>query len=190
MIVAIGVRPRVELVRDTPVEIGKGIIVDKHMRTSVPDIYACGDCAEVYDFIADNFRLTPLWPTAHVGGRVAGVNMAGVEKEYVWGTGMNAVDFFGFPVISAGIVSPQNGEELETLTKLDMDSRTYKKFLIRDNRIVGMVLLNEVDRAGVILGIMREGADVTSFKDKLLREDFGAIYLPHELRQEINTAAG
>jgi len=189
VIIAIGVRPRVELVKDTPIQVGRGIIVDKYMRTSAPDIYACGDCAEVYDFIADDFRLTPLWPTAHVGGRVAGSNMAGVEKEYIWGTGMNAVDFFGFPVISAGLINPPKDEELEAPTKLDLDRKIYKRFLIRDGRIVGMILVNEVDRAGVILGLMRDRVDVTSFKNNLLREDFGTIYLPRELRREMNAVA-
>lgn len=190
LIVAIGVRPRVELARDTQIQVRRGIVVDKRMQTSVPGIYACGDCAEVYDFITDGFRLTPLWPTAHVGGRVAGSNMAGVEKEYVWGTGMNAVDFFGFPVISAGLISRPDGEEMEVLTRLDQDARAYRKFLIRDRRIAGMVFVNQVDRAGVALGLMREKTDITSFKDKLLRDDFGAIYLPRELREEINMAAG
>lgn len=189
LVIGIGVRSRIQLVKDTPIQIGRGITVDKHEKTSVPNIYACGDCAEVYDFIMDDFRLTPLWPTAHIGGRVAGSNMAGVEKEYVWGTGMNAVDFFGFPVISAGLINPQEDEELEILTKLDPDKGIYKKFLLRDQRIVEMILLNEVDRAGVVLGLMRERVDVTSFKDDLLREDFGAIYLPRELRREINTVA-
>jgi NAD(P)H-nitrite reductase large subunit len=132
--------------------------------------------------------LTPLWPTAHVGGRVAGANMAGVEKEYVWGTGMNAVDFFGFPVISAGLINPPDGEEMEVLTRLDEDARIYRKFLIRDNRIAGMVFVNQVDRAGVALGLMREKTDITIFKDKLLRDDFGAIYLPRQIREEINMA--
>jgi NAD(P)H-nitrite reductase large subunit len=188
LIVAIGVRPRVELARDTQIQVRRGIVVDKLMQTSVPGVYACGDCAEVYDFITDGFRLTPLWPTAHVGGRVAGANMAGVEKEYVWGTGMNAVDFFGFPVISAGLINPPDGEEMEVLTRLDEDARIYRKFLIRDRRIAGMVFVNQVDRAGVALGLMREKTDITLFKDKLLRDDFGAIYLPRELREEINMA--
>lgn len=189
LIVGIGVRPRIELVKDSPVKIGRGIIVDKRMMTSFPDIYACGDCAEVYDFIMDGFRLTPLLPTAHVGGRVAGSNMAGVEKEYLWGTGMNAVDFFGYPLMSVGLLNPPEGEEMEILTKVEPDARIYKKFLIRDQRIVGMILLNEVDRAGVVLRLMRDKVDVTPFKDDLLREDFGAIYLPSERRQAINTSA-
>lgn len=189
LIVGIGVRPRIELAQDSPVEVGRGIIVNKNMETSVPGVYACGDCAEVYDFILDNFRLTPLWPTAHIGGRVAGSNMAGVEKEYVWGTGMNAVDFFGYPVMSAGLLNSPEGEEMEALIKLDPDTKTYKKFLIRDQRIKGMILLNEVDKAGVILALMRNETDITSFKDELLGADFGAIHLPRKMRDEINTLA-
>jgi len=184
VIVAIGVRPRIELAKDTPIKLNRGIVVDKHMRTTVPNVYACGDCAEVYDFILDNYRLTPLWPTAHVGGRIAGFNMAGVEKEYVWGTGMNSVDFFGFPVISAGFINPPEGQEMEVLIKNDPDKMIYKKFIIKDNRIVGMIFVNEVDRAGVILGLMRDKVDITPFRNELLLEDFGQIHLPKALRRE------
>jgi NAD(P)H-nitrite reductase large subunit len=184
VIIAIGVRPRIELVKDTPIKINRGIVVDKNMRTTVPNIYACGDCAEVYDFILDNYRLTPLWPTAHVGGRIAGFNMAGVEKEYVWGTGMNSVDFFGFPVISAGFINPPEGQEMEILIKNDPEKMIYKKFLIKDNRIVGMIFVNEVDRAGVILGLMRDKVDITPFKNEIMLEDFGQIYIPENLRRE------
>jgi len=190
VIVAIGVRPRIELAKDTPIKLNRGIVVDKNMRTTVPNIYACGDCAEVYDFILDNFRLTPLWPTAHVGGRIAGFNMAGESKEYVWGTGMNSVDFFGFPVISAGLINPPEGQEMEILTKYGPDKMIYKKFIINDKHIVGMIFVNEVDRAGVILGLMRDKIDITSFKNELLLEDFGPIYLPKTLRQEPSASQG
>ena len=190
VIVAIGVRPRIELAKDTPIKLNRGIVVDKNMQTTVPNVYACGDCAEVYDFILDNFRLTPLWPTAHVGGRIAGFNMAGESKEYVWGTGMNSVDFFGFPVISAGFINPPEGQEMEVLTKYDPDKMIYKKFIINDKHIVGMIFVNEVDRAGVILGLMRDKIDITSFKNELLLEDFGSIYLPKTLRQEPSASQG
>lgn len=184
VVVAIGVRPRIELVKDTPVKVGRGIIVDKHMRTSVPNVYSCGDCAEVYDFILDNFRLTPLWPNAHVGGRIAGFNMAGEEKEYVWGTGMNSVDFFGFPVISAGYVNPPEGQEMQVLIKHIPEKMIYKKYIIKGNNIVGMMFVNEVDRAGVVLGLMRDKADITEFKDELMLEDFGQIHVPERIRRE------
>jgi NAD(P)H-nitrite reductase large subunit len=51
VIIAIGVRPRLELVTGTDIRVNRGIVVDKHMETSIPGIYACGDVAEAYDFI-------------------------------------------------------------------------------------------------------------------------------------------
>jgi hypothetical protein len=47
-----------------------------------------------------------------------------------------------------------------------------------------MILVNEVDRAGVILGLMRDKADITPFKSEILLEDFGQINLPKTLRRE------
>jgi NAD(P)H-nitrite reductase large subunit len=98
---------------------------------------------------------------------------------------MNSVDFFGFPVISAGFINPPEGQEMEILTKFVPEKKIYKKFLIKDQQIKGMILVNEIDRAGVILALMRDKVDVTSFKNDLLKEDFGRIYLPKNIRQEL-----
>ena len=81
VVIAIGVIPRTELAAGTELKINRGIIVDKSMRTNVPDVYACGDVAEAYDFILNQNGLLPLWPVAHLGGRIAGYNMAGKK----WG---------------------------------------------------------------------------------------------------------
>ncbi|MFC2045353.1 NAD(P)/FAD-dependent oxidoreductase [Chloroflexota bacterium] len=67
LVVAIGVRPRTELVINTELMVNRGIVVNRHMGTSSPDIYACGDVAEAYDFIYNENRLTPIWPNAYVG---------------------------------------------------------------------------------------------------------------------------
>lgn len=117
------------------------------MRTSVKDVYACGDCAEVYDFVHDDFRLTPLWPTAYVGGRIAGFNMCGVVKEYKWGTNMSSMHFFGLPVITAGISANDEGD-YEILKVVDEKKKIYKKIVLRDNRMIGMIFMNKIDRAG------------------------------------------
>ena len=105
-ILAIGVRPRVELAQAAGLTVNRGMVVDPHMRTSQADIYACGDAAEAYDYIAGGPRLTPIWPNAYLGGRIAGFNMAGRETVYEGGTSMNALHFFGLPILSAGIVAP------------------------------------------------------------------------------------
>lgn len=69
VIVAIGVRPCIGLVEGTGIKVNRGIVVDRHMETSAPGVYACGDAAEAYDFIYDECRLTPIWPNAYQGGK-------------------------------------------------------------------------------------------------------------------------
>lgn len=69
LIVAVGVIPNVDLVKNTDIKINRGIVVNKHMQTSVKDVYAAGDYAEIYDFIFGANRVLPLWPTAYVGGK-------------------------------------------------------------------------------------------------------------------------
>jgi len=181
VVVAIGVVPRVELVQGTGIEVNRGIVVDRTMATSHPDVYACGDAVEAYDFILDTNRAIPIWPSAYIGGRVAGFNMAGVRKEYGGGTALNSLNYFGLDIVSAGIVVPPQ-EGYEALTKTN--GGAYKKLLLRDNTIVGMICIGDIDKAGILYGLMRDRTDVGDFKDKLLDDDFGLISLPRGLWQE------
>lgn len=186
VVIAIGVRPRIELVRQSEVEVNRGILVNKKMETSVPDVFACGDCAEVYDFIIDSFRLTPLWPTAFVGGRIAGFNMTGQGcKEYHWGTSMNSTTFFGFPIISAGIINLSAEEKSDYEILSQNTDKFYKSIILKDNKIMGFVLANEIDRAGIFLGLMRNKIEVSEFRENLLCEDFGLIHLSDQVRNDL-----
>jgi len=151
------------------------------MATNIPDVYACGDVAEAYDFALDTNRLTPIWPNAYIGGRVAGYNMSGVKKEYPGGTAMNSVNYFGFDVATAGIVNSTDGK-YEVIT---VDSNgTYQKILISNGRIVGMVFVKNIEKSGMIFGLMRDRVDVSTFKQSLLSDDFGLACMPRELWQE------
>lgn len=179
VVVAIGVVPRLELATGTSLEIGRGILVDRHMATSVPDVYACGDVAEAYDFVYGANRVVPVWPTAYIGGRVAGYNMAGRKMEYDGGTSMNSLSYFGVSVISAGLVAPE-GQGYEALSRLN--GARYRKLVLKDNRIVGMVFVNDIERAGIVFGLMKDAVDVSTFKEALAGEDFSLVSLPASLR--------
>lgn len=185
LIISIGVRPRVDIVEGTKIKVNRGIVVDRRMRTSVEDVYACGDCAEVYDSIYDDFRLIPLWPTAYTGGIVAGFNMSGIAKEYEWCTSMNSMHFFGLPVITAGLSTKSERDGYEILSVLNEDDQSYRKIVIKDDHLVGMILMNRIDRAGILLGLMKKRVDVSSFKEDLLNDDFGLINLPEVIREGI-----
>ena len=178
VIVAIGVQPRAELVKDTGINVNRGIIVDRHMATSNPDVYACGDVAEAYDFVLGLNRLTPVWPNAYVGGRVAGLNMAGVPTEYTGGTAMNSSHYFGVSVVSAGIVNAPDASYEELSKRSD---HSYKKVLLKDGLVVGMVFSGDIEKAGIVYNLMKEKVKVTDFKQSLVADDFGLLSLPEEM---------
>ena len=190
LIMAIGVRPRVDLAQGAGLGINRGILVDEHMETSAKDVYACGDVAEAYDFMAGEPRLTPIWPNAYLGGRVAGLNMAGRETPYEGGTGMNALHSLGYPILSAGLVSPDSEDEYQVLTEQSADGLGHKKIVLRHGKIVGFIFAGDIDRAGVVYGLMKQGTDVSAFAGKLLGEEAGLISLPQSFRFELLRAKG
>ena len=136
VVVAIGVVPRTELVKDSPVTVNRGIIVDRRMQTSVRDVYACGDVAEAFDFIQKSVRVIPVWPNAYIGGRVAGQNMAGARAKYPGGTALNSPHCFGLSIVSAGLVDPGDEEGYEVLSTPATET-SYRKVVLKKNREIG-----------------------------------------------------
>jgi NAD(P)H-nitrite reductase large subunit len=182
VVVAIGVSPRPELALDAKLEINRGIVVDHHMATNHPNVYACGDVAEAYDFVYGENRLTPIWPNAYIGGRIAGFNMAGVTAEYPGGTTMNSLNYFGIDITSAGMPTAPNDDGYEVISR--QESSTYQKVILKDNLIVGMVFVENIEKSGIIFGLMRDKVNVESFKQSLLVDNFGLAFFPRPLWQE------
>jgi NAD(P)H-nitrite reductase large subunit len=185
VIIAIGVIPRMELVSGTDVKTNRGIIVDKFMCTNVPNVYASGDVAEAYDFVLGENRLLPLWPLAQQEGKVAGYNMAGKKAEYPGGTAMSALKYFGIPIISIGIANPREDDTYEILVKHEPDRTLYKKIVLKDNGIVGLTLVNDIEKAGVLFHLMKNGVNVKRFKQELLSEEFCLATLSRSLRRKL-----
>jgi NAD(P)H-nitrite reductase large subunit len=179
VVVAIGVSPRTELAQGNEIKVNRGIVVDRHMATSYPDVYSCGDAAEAYDFVYGANRLTPIWPNAYIGGRVAGYNMAGAEAEYPGGTAMNSLNYFGMDIASAGIAIPPDGNSYELLHK--QKGSVYQMLVLKDDLIVGMVFVGDIEKSGMVYSLMRERVKVGSFKKALLSDNFGLVSLPKEL---------
>jgi NAD(P)H-nitrite reductase large subunit len=185
VIIAIGVIPRTELVTGTDVKTNRGIIVNGFMHTNVPDVYASGDAAEAYDFILNENRPLPLWPLAQLEGRVAGYNMAGKKTDYLGGTSMSALKYFGVPIISVGIANPQEDGTYEILVNHDPEKNIYKKLVLKNNVIVGMTFVNDIERTGIIFHLMKNCVNVKKFKQELISENFSLATLPSRLRKKI-----
>lgn len=185
VVVAIGVIPCTELVKGTDVKVNRGIVVDRFMRTNIADVYACGDVAEAYDFILGGRRLLPLWPLAHIGGRVAGYNMAGKKAEYAGGTIMSSLKYFDLPIISVGNTNPEESDDYEVLVNHHPEKTVYKKILLKNNVIAGFIFLGDIEKSGILFHLMKNRVNVGQIKDKLLSEDFGLVTMPESLRKEI-----
>jgi len=178
VVVAIGVLPCTELAAGTPIEVNRGIVVDRNMATACLGVYACGDAAEAYDFVYGENQVTPIWPNAYMGGRVAGFNMAGVPTEYQGGTAMNSLKYFGVDVVSAGIVNPPD-DSYEVLSNKTGD--IYRMVVLQDGLVVGMVFAGNVERSGIVFNLMKDKVNVEGFRDALVAEDFGLANLPEEM---------
>ena len=105
VVLAIGVRPNVELARQAALEIGKtgGIKVNDHMQTSDPDIYAAGDCVEMHDMLTGRPAYVPLGSTANKQGRVAAVNICGGDERFPGVIGSTVCKVFDYCVARTGL---------------------------------------------------------------------------------------
>ncbi len=161
VIVAIGVRPNIELVKNTPIKTNKGILVDNFMQTNIKNIYAAGDCCAAKDLLLKINRPIAIWPVAVRQGKIAGFSMAGRKIEYQGGFAMNSVELCDIPTISMGESCPE-GEGYQVLEYLEQEESIYKKIVLRNERIVGSIFVGDIERAGIYTGLIRDKVDLSS----------------------------
>ena len=183
LVVAVGVRPRTDLVIESRMDVDRGIVVNELMETSIPDVYAAGDVAQAREIITGIKMVIPIIPVAYSQGKHAGLNMAGSERVYPGGLVMNSLQFSNIPVISYGFIKvPEDAEEL---TYFDPDRRIYKRLIIQNDRLIGALFLRAIDRVGIYRYLIEKKLDVSSFKKYLLQDDFDYPYLPRKYRLEM-----
>jgi len=174
VVMAAGVRPNVDMLEGTEIEVGEGIITDSQMRTSIENIYAAGDVVEDRDLLREGRRfINPIWPKAVLQGRIAGSNMAGVERGFAGSMIMNSVQFFDTPLISVGLVLHEEGDYHEQVIRYNKKDKVYKKLIFEGDCLKGAVLLGEIDKAGVITNLIKEQRDISSIKEELSSPGFG-----------------
>ncbi len=148
LVTAVGVRPNVSLVKDAGGEVDRGIVVNDSMQTTIPDVYAAGDCVVSYDLSCGLKRILAILPNAYVGGLNAGGAMAGGAPTQMKAMPMNAIGFFGLHIITAG---SYEGETFEM-----QDKENYKKLFYEDDALKGFILIGDVDKAGIYTSLVRE----------------------------------
>ena len=162
VVVAVGVRPNVELEKEIGGDVNRGIITDERCHTSIPDIYAAGDCTESYDITVNQHRILALLPNAYMQGESAGYDMVGASKPYDKAIPMNAIGFFGYHIITAG---SYDGEAY-----VSADGDSYKKLVVKDGVLKGYILIGDVRRAGIYTKLIREQVPLDTIDFELIKE--------------------
>ncbi len=169
VIVGKGVSANTQLASSCGLKVEEAITVDEFLNTSDKDIFAAGDCAQTFDIAREENRTNALWPCAVEQGELAALNMPGKKIAYQGSLSMNSVDFFGLGCISIGITKPKQ-EGYEVIAK--SGAGIYKKFVLKNNRIVGLVLVGDIQAAGIVGPLIRNKIDISLIKDSLLDDNF------------------
>ena len=109
IIVATGVRPNTEFLKDTGLELFKNgaIIIDRFGKTNIPDVYAAGDCATVYHSVLEKNVYIALATTANKLGRLIGENLTGANKEFIGTLGSAGIKVLEFEAARTGITEQE-----------------------------------------------------------------------------------
>lgn len=162
LVTAVGVRPNTQLVADAGGAVDRGILVDGRCATTLPDVYAAGDCAQGYDAVSGEKRMLPLWPNAVLQGETAGINMAGGRADYTQGIALNASGVFGLHMVTAG------SYEGESFT-VQRDG-IYKRLVTADGVLKGVIMVGDVSRAGIYTDLIRKKKPLSEIDFDLIRE--------------------
>ena len=174
-LLSVGVVPNTTFV-DENIKVDRGIVVDDYLK-AFDDCYAAGDVASVYDVVVNIRRPIPILPLAAKEGFIAGLNASGALIKFNGGFAMNSIEIGNVGFISMGLIESDDDEVLEY--KKDTE---YRKFIIRDNRLIGVILVNNVEKAGMFNWMIEKAFDVSWIKDTFLNSDFGWKYFDKAFR--------
>jgi NAD(P)H-nitrite reductase large subunit len=180
---AIGIRPCMELAQGIGLTLDRGILVNEHLQTNAPDVYAAGDVAQAYDPLSGRSVLDSLWNPAREQGHVAGLNMAGRKSAYLKSAPFNVTRLAGLTTTIIGTVG--NGRDEDVFGIARGDSETWRdlpdaivaqsgfdvnhmRLLIGDKVLIGALLMGDQTLSWPLQKMVAGGADISSIRGKLL----------------------
>jgi nitrite reductase (NADH) large subunit len=166
VVISCGIRPNVDEARAAGLGVERAIVVDDQLRTSDPDVYAVGECAQhrgkLYGLV------DPVYEQARVLADV--VTGARPDAAYAGSRLATTLKVMGIDLVSMGEVTA-GGADTEIVSHSDPAQGTYKKLVLRDNVLVGAVLLGTTDPTGRLLRLFKEGRPLTQSALDLLTAD-------------------
>ena len=140
--VGLGITLNTQMLKGTPIEVRKGIVVNEYLEANVSGVYAAGDVAEFFDPTIDRHHTMGTWDNALAHGKIAAVNMAGGREPYI------DVPTYTSPLFDVNIavigIAESNNPELEIVVRREPGEKgndNYRKLFFRQNRLVGVLMI-------------------------------------------------
>ena len=168
VITATGVKANTDLLEGTDINVDQGILVNRRMQSSNPDVYAAGDVAQGVDFSTGNFEVQAIQPTATDHGRIAALNMAGHDDEHHGTLNMNVLDTVGLISCSFGLWMGVDGGDSAEL--YNPDEFQYINLQFDGNHLVGASSVGKTQHIGVLRGLIESKIDLGGWKERLMAD--------------------
>lgn len=192
VISATGVKPNIGFLADSGVRCLLGVLTDEHLQTSVPGIYAAGDCAEAFDKIAGKTIVSAIQPNAAEQARVAALNMAGKPATLQGVTQINVLDTLGLISASFGNWEGVTGGQHVELTEPDAaPGGRHLSLQFDGDRLIGCNAIGWTQHVGVMRGLVEGQVRLGEWKDKLLHDPtlLMAAYLARAQAADVHALA-
>ncbi|MCB2185225.1 MAG: FAD-dependent oxidoreductase [Deltaproteobacteria bacterium] len=172
VVVGKGVSPAISYLDRERIKVDLGVVVDEHLQTTAPGVYAAGDLAEHTDVARQRPWVNAIWPVAVEQGRLAGANMAGRPVAYRGSLGRNVIRVFGRDVLTAGLVNPAADDICQTLEDEDPRRGWYRRLVFQGDTLVGLALVGGIEQGGVLMNLIQSRLPVSGDKARLLEPGF------------------
>ncbi|MFO7716543.1 NAD(P)/FAD-dependent oxidoreductase [Desulfosarcina sp.] len=179
VIIGKGVLPCRTFIPKGQIEVDLGVVVDEHLQTRVPGIYAAGDVAEMVDIARGCRWVNALWPEAAGQGRVAGLNMAGRSVAYPGSLSRNVMRVFDLDVLTVGNANPRGDGDYRIVQTSGAAEKYYRRLVIRDDVLVGAVMINGIEQGGVLRSLIENRIPIRLPPESLIASGFNFGRLLH-----------
>lgn len=168
VISATGVRPNIDFLSSSGLEIDRGILVNEFMQTSEADVYAAGDVTESIDFSTGARIVNAIQPNAAEQARIAAINMTGGKNQTLGSLQINVLDTLGLISFSFGLWSGASGGDFVEM--LDPEGHKYIRLEFLEDVVVGANCVGTTEHIGVLRGLIQGKVALGEWKDILKQE--------------------
>jgi len=168
VISATGVRPNIGFLENSDIKCLLGVLTDEHLQTSVPGIYAAGDCAEAFDKVSGKTIVSAIQPNAADQAVCAALNMVGKTTQLRGVTQINVLDTLGLISASFGDWQGRPGGEHVELT--DRAANRHLSLQFQGDVLVGCNSVGWTEHVGVMRGLVEGQVRLGAWKDELMKD--------------------